>query len=75
MRYVLKSWPVCSPSSKEMKFILLFTLKKLAKTIRIWKNYSNRSTIASQLFRRMHIFSDSKATRQPDGGLVKPHWS
>ena len=29
MRYVLKSWPVCSPSSKEMKFILLFTLKKL----------------------------------------------
>ena len=37
MRYVLKSWPACSPSSKEMNFILLFTLKKLAKTIRIWK--------------------------------------
>lgn len=40
MRYVLKSWPVCSPSSKEMKFILLFTLKKLAKTIRIWKFFA-----------------------------------
>ena len=26
-----KSWPACSPSSKEMNFILLFTLKKLAK--------------------------------------------
>jgi hypothetical protein len=37
MRYVLKSWPACSPSSKEMNFILLFIIKKLAKTIRIWK--------------------------------------
>ena len=42
MRYVLKSWPACSPSSKEMNFILLFTLKKLAKTIRIWKERYDR---------------------------------
>ena len=52
MRYVLKSWPVCSPSSKEMKFILLFTLKKLAKTIRIWnlRKYSGAGAASANIF-------------------------
>lgn len=51
MRYVLKSWPVCSPSSKEMKFILLFTLKKLAKTIRIWnlRKYSGAGAASANI--------------------------
>ena len=52
MRYVLKSWPACSPSSKEMNFILLFTLKKLAKTIRIWnlRKYSGAGAASANIF-------------------------
>ena len=59
MRYVLKSWPACSPSSKEMKFILLFTLKKLAKTIRIWKETESAISILRTLeeaFVQMGLF-------------------
>ena len=59
------------PTAADFAYICFITTKYKS----IWKNYSNRSTIASQTFRRMHIFSGSKATRQPDGGLVKPHWS